>query len=185
MGRSLRLPQPACHHSHRNARFASLGISASSAGILSIPEFYCSADKNTALLCNLGRCPVVPPAEGTLLLAQPPTVTVLKMLDIIKLQACLPPVLYPLPVCRWCSALTACSGIPVSTCLVMSAPPQRVGVNCSSSGTSTKVKKAPFVHTYAVNYSMEQTLTASCSLPSSHPAGADGGRGRRHHGEHQ
>lgn len=39
-------------------------------GSLSIPEFYCSAEKNAALLCNLCRRPVVPPAEGTLLLAQ-------------------------------------------------------------------------------------------------------------------
>lgn len=52
-----------------------------------------------------------------------------------------------LPVCRWCCVSTACSGIPASTCSAMLAQPQRVGVNSSSSGTSTKVTRPPLCFT--------------------------------------
>lgn len=43
------------------------------------PRIYCSAEKNTALLCNLLCSPVVSPAEGTLLLTQASTVKMLSL----------------------------------------------------------------------------------------------------------
>lgn len=143
MGRSLRLLLPACPPvSPERLFFASLGISASSAASPSqnftaeprrmlhyyatcaaVPLFLqqrapCCSHEHPEWMCS--RCPAGHSQAAALFTA-----------------CTIPPSLS----CRWCCALTACSGIPASTCSVTSAPPQRVGVNFSSSGTSTKVTK--------------------------------------------
>lgn len=97
----------------------------------SVPLSRCSSSRgHTAALTSIQRCPAGHSHAAGLF------------------TACA----VPLPVCRWCCALTACSGIPASTCLVTSAPPQRVGGNYSSSGTSTKVKRVFFFfYTFAAD----------------------------------
>lgn len=101
---------------------------------------------------------------------------------------------FALPVWRWCCASTVCSGIPVSTCSVTLAPPQQVGGNSSSSGTSTKVTR-PFLYSHCPVDDVVQinvvplqlkTLTnhAFCHF-SAHPARSDGRRGCWYYGEHQ
>lgn len=84
---------------------------------------------------------------------------------------------------RWCCASTGSSGIRASTCLVTSAPPPPAGANSSSSGTSTKVRWDLVLALQAADVLCSpETDRSSCSA---HPAGPDGRRGGRHHGEHQ